>query len=36
MFEEVEKVVEKRLEKAIIDAGYYSRENLEKRRKAGG
>lgn len=29
-FEEGEKVMEKRFEKAIIDAGYYSRENLER------
>jgi hypothetical protein len=34
MLEKVEETVEKKLEKAVMDAGYYSKDNLEKAEKA--
>jgi len=35
MLEKVEETVEKKPEKAVMDAGYYSRDNLEKAEKVG-
>ena len=35
MLEKVEETVEKKPEKAVMDAGYYSKDNLEKAEKVG-